>query len=117
MCISRRRLMAVAFVTLVSGCAGTNFKRPEPSLLAVGKSSAADVVAVMGTPQQTGEAIQNEQKLKVLRYAYAEGAGDGRYPGVVPARAMVFTVHDDVLVGTLQGHPRKSFRQDRGLPY
>jgi hypothetical protein len=99
MSISRRGLLAAACVVLVAGCAGTNFKRPEPNQLALGKSRTADVLAVMGSPQQTGEAVQNEQKIKVLRYAYAEGAGEGRYPGVVPARAMVFTVHDDVLVG------------------
>src|SRR4051812_8325915 len=83
----------------LAGCAGTNFKRPEPQALEVGKSTTADVVRVMGTAQQNGEGLVNEQKVKVMRYVYAEGAGEGRYPGVVPARAMVFTTHNDQLVG------------------
>lgn len=84
---------------ILAGCAGTNFKRPEADALRVGQSTAADVARVMGQqPQQVGEALQNEQKVKTLRYVYAEGAGEGRYPGVVPARAMVFATHNDTLV-------------------
>jgi hypothetical protein len=99
MSISARGLAAALAIALVSGCAGTNFKRPDPQALVVGKSTAADVSRVMGPPQQTGEALQNEQKTRSVRYAYAEGAGEGRYPGVVPARAMVFTTFNDLLVG------------------
>ena len=53
----------------------------------------------MGTPGQVGEGLKNEHRVKTARYVYAEGAGTGRYPGVVPARAMVFTTFNDVLVG------------------
>lgn len=80
------------------GCAGTNFKRPDPGALEVGKSTAAQVAQVMGAPQQTGESLRNGEKLKMHRYAYAEGTGTGKYPGVVPARAMVFLTHNDLLV-------------------
>lgn len=90
---------AFVAIAVLSGCAGTDFKRPEPDALRVGKSTQADVIRVMGTPLQTGEVLKNEQKIKVSRYAYAEGAGTGRYPGVVPARAMVFSTFNELLVG------------------
>jgi outer membrane protein assembly factor BamE (lipoprotein component of BamABCDE complex) len=94
-----RLLLALVSVAILSGCAGTNFKRPEPQSLVVGKSMTADVTQVMGAPLQTGELLKNNEKIKTLRYAYAEGAGTGRYPGVVPARAMVFATFNDLLVG------------------
>ena len=67
--------------------------------MSVGKSTAADITRVMGPPRQVGEMLTNEQKIKTSTYAYAEGAGTGRYPGVVPARAMVFSTFNEVLVG------------------
>lgn len=90
---------AVAAIIVLSGCAGTDFKRPEPDALRLGKSTQTDVLRVMGSPIQTGEVLKNNQKIKTARYAYAEGAGAGRYPGVVPARAMVFSTFNDLLVG------------------
>lgn len=94
-----RLLLAFVFAVILSGCAGTNFKRPEPQALVVGKSTSSDVTRVMGSPLQTGELLKNGEKIKTARYAYAEGAGTGRYPGVVPARAMVFSTFSDLLVG------------------
>jgi len=94
-----RFLFALVFAVILSGCAGTNFKRPEPQALVVGKSTASDVSRVMGAPPQTGELLKNNEKIKTTRYAYAEGAGTGRYPGVVPVRAMVFSTFNDLLVG------------------
>lgn len=94
-----RIVFAAAFVAMLSGCAGTNFKRPDPGALQLGRSTSAQIAQAMGgAAQQTGELLRNEQKLKVARYAYAEGAGAGKYPGVVPARAMVFLTHNDLLV-------------------
>ena len=83
----------------MTGCAGTNFKRPEPQSLTIGKSTSTDVASVMGAPLKIGERLKNNEKIKTVRYAYAEGAGAGRYPGVVPARAMVFSLYNDLLVG------------------
>jgi outer membrane protein assembly factor BamE (lipoprotein component of BamABCDE complex) len=94
-----RLFSALALIAVLSGCAGTNFKRPEPEALRVGKSTQSDVTRVMGNPMQVGEGMKNNQKIRTVRYAYAEGAGTGRYPGVVPARAMVFSTFNDLLVG------------------
>jgi outer membrane protein assembly factor BamE (lipoprotein component of BamABCDE complex) len=95
---SIRLLFSVLIVAALSACAGTNFVRPDTQALVVGKSTAADVPRVMGAPGQVGELLRNDQKLKTTRYAYAEGAGTGLYPGVVPARAMVFSTFNDLLV-------------------
>lgn len=93
----RLLLIAVSSAFLI-GCAGTNFKRPDAGALEVGKSTAAQVTQIMGAPQQTGELLRNGEKLKSVRYAYAEGAGSGKYPGVTPARAQVFLTYNDLLV-------------------
>ncbi|MBI3346635.1 MAG: hypothetical protein HY020_05425 [Burkholderiales bacterium] len=93
-----RLLLVAASATFLVGCAGTNFKRPDAGALEVGKSTAAQVAQVMGAPQQTGELLRNGEKLKQSRYAYAEGAGSGKYPGVTPARAQVFLTFNDLLV-------------------
>jgi outer membrane protein assembly factor BamE (lipoprotein component of BamABCDE complex) len=83
---------------LLAGCAGTNFHRPEQGHLVIGKSTSADVLRVMGEPRTTGEALHNEKKVKVYRYAFAATTGEPLYPGVMPARAMVFSTANDVLV-------------------
>ncbi|RCS57036.1 hypothetical protein [Parvibium lacunae] len=92
-------LFALCFVSLLAGCAGTDFKRPEPGALTVGKSTSAEVASVMGPPLQTGELLKNNQKVQTTRYGYAEGAGTGRYAGVTPARAMTFSTFQNLLVG------------------
>lgn len=94
-----RILSVVTLAIALSGCAGTNFKRPDPGALEVGKSTSSDVTRIMGAPLQTGELLKNNEKIRTVRYAYAEGAGTGRYPGVVPARALVFSTFSDLLVG------------------
>ena len=99
MLIANRLLLALATAVLLSACAGTDFKRPDAQALVVGKSTAADVTRVMGAPMQVGEALKNEQKIKTARYAYATTGGESLYSGVVPARAMVFSTFNDVLVG------------------
>jgi hypothetical protein len=91
-------IVAATFFTTIAGCAGTNFKRPDSGALEVGKSTLTQVTQVMGAPAQSGEVLRNGEKLKSSRYAYAEGTGVGKYPGVVPARAMVFITHNEKLV-------------------
>ena len=93
-----RLSLAAVLAAALTGCAGTNFKRPDVGALEVGKSTLAQVTQTMGPPPQTGDLLRNNEKLKSSRYVYAEGAGTGKYPGVVPARAMVFLTHNDLLV-------------------
>jgi hypothetical protein len=94
----QRFCLAIALTLSLAACAGTNFKRPTPGALDLGRSTSTQVTQLMGTPAQTGELLRNGEKLRVVRYAYAEGAGAGKYPGVTPARAIAFFFHNDVLV-------------------
>lgn len=93
-----RLLASVAVVATLASCAGTDFKRPTPEALVVGKSTQSDVLRVMGTPTATGETVRNGEKLEVLRYAFGSGVSNGKYPGVTPARAEVFLTHGGLLV-------------------
>ncbi|MDR0577920.1 MAG: outer membrane protein assembly factor BamE [Candidatus Accumulibacter sp.] len=102
-------IMAAAAALVMTGCAGTNFTRPTGDDLVLGKSSLSDVVKKMGDPRQTGELMKNDQMLKVAKYAYAAAGGESAYPGVTPARALVFTFFRD----TLASHEFvSSFKQD-----
>ena len=98
MTISSKFILALITASILAGCAGTDFKRPDPKAMMLGKSTTADVTRVMGAPRQVGEALLNDQKVKTATYAYAEGTGTGRYPGVVPARSMTFWTFNDLLV-------------------
>jgi outer membrane protein assembly factor BamE (lipoprotein component of BamABCDE complex) len=89
----------LAIAAVLSGCAGTDFKRPEPSALELGKSRTADVTRVMGSPTRTGESTINGQQIKTQTYAYANTTGDSLYPGVTGARSMAFSLWNDTLVG------------------
>jgi outer membrane protein assembly factor BamE (lipoprotein component of BamABCDE complex) len=109
MSLSLRSVFAVLTVALVAGCAGTDFKRPETQSIVVGKSAAADVTRLMGTPRQVGESLVNGQKVKTMSYAYALTTGEPRYPGVLPARAMVFQAFNGIVVGQ---EFVSSFKQD-----
>jgi len=90
---------ALAVAALLSGCAGTDFKRPEPSALKLGEAHTADVTRVMGEAKRSGESTVNGQQLKQLSYVYANTAGDTLYPHVTGARGLTFSLWNDVLVG------------------
>jgi outer membrane protein assembly factor BamE (lipoprotein component of BamABCDE complex) len=94
-----RVVIACGAAAILAGCAGADFKRPDTQSLVVGKSTSSDVVRVMGAPRQTGEALKNDQKIRTFSYVYAEAAGAAAAPGVTPARAMVFSTYNEVLVG------------------
>lgn len=109
MSFSIRSLLAVLAAAVLAGCAGTDFRRPDSGAVVVGRSTSADVMRVMGTPRQTGEALVNEQKVKKLQYVFAAAGGESTYPGVVPARGMTFATYNDVVVGE---EFISSFKQD-----
>lgn len=104
-----RTLLAIAAIVLVSGCAGTNFRRPEPQEVVVGQTPADRVVLLMGAPRMTGEVLTNGQKVKIMTYAYAAAGGEPHREGVTPARAMTYGVFDDVVVSQTF---LSSFKQD-----
>jgi outer membrane protein assembly factor BamE (lipoprotein component of BamABCDE complex) len=97
----RRLLKGLAAAALLglSGCAGTDFVRPDLDALKNGQTTYAQVVAKMGPPQREGAEIKNEKTLKTATYAYAAVSGQPLRPGVTPARAIGFHFYNDTLVG------------------
>lgn len=89
----------LAGAIILSGCAGTNFVRPDPSRLSLGKTTQADVIRDFGAPWRQGQGLRNGQTVSSLSYAYAEAGGTPYRPGVTPARAQVFHFHNNLLVG------------------
>lgn len=103
--IVSRRIFSIALacitiaVTILSACAvGTNFTRPDPNALIVGKTTSGEVIQLMGSPRQVGEGMKNDERIKTLQYAYSFSHGEATYPSVVPGRSMAFVTHNDVLV-------------------
>jgi hypothetical protein len=95
-----KRLAAVIIVILfLASCAGTNFVRPEPESLSLGKTTYQDIINQFGKPYQEGTKLKNENMIKTATYAYSSAGGMALYEGVTPARAMAFHFVDDLLIG------------------
>lgn len=90
---------AAAVVTLLSGCAGTDFVRPDTAQLKLGVTTSADVVKQLGAPRNEGTVLKNNVSVKTSTYAYATTGGKPLNEGVTPARATAFYFADDKLVG------------------
>lgn len=90
----------LAAAALVAGCAGTDFVRPAPDSLKVGTSTYSDVIETLGKPQQTGEQLINNKKVKRIVYVYAAAGGEPVEAGITPARANAYFFERDVLVGS-----------------
>lgn len=89
--------IVLGFLAVVlSGCAGTNFKRSEASALVIGKSTPNDIIRVMGEPIGIVDVVRNGEKFQTYAYAYAEGVFGAK---VLPVRLMEFYAFNDVLVG------------------
>jgi hypothetical protein len=112
----RKKVMAdrigfffLTFVLLISGCAGSNFTKPDPDSFVLGKTTQAEVSTKMGKPYRTGTVIKNGQTLETASYAYANVGGESLYPDVTSARSLAFYFKDGTLVGT---ESSSSFKSD-----
>ena len=94
-----RLLGAFALAAVLTGCAGTNFKRPDDGQFHLGKTTESQVVDVLGDPEKTGEMLKNDKTVRFNTYVFASTRGVPLEEGVIPARAQVFYFLDDVLVG------------------
>lgn len=94
-----RILFPALLLSLVAGCAGTDFVRPNAESFRLGQATSAQVLQQMGQPRQTAEILKNDAMVKALSYAYASTGGESLDPGVTAARAQAFYFHKDVLVG------------------
>jgi hypothetical protein len=91
--------LLVGVMISVSGCsssAGTDFRRPDPSTLQLGKTTEREIRDRFGEPRGEGSLVRNGARVKTLSYAYAEATP---YVEKVPARAVVFSFYEGVLVG------------------
>jgi hypothetical protein len=89
--------MVAGALLLVAGCsAGRDFQRPDPGGLQLGKTSESDITGRFGEPRGVATRLVNDRTVKTLSYSYAEA---NPYVEKIPARVMVFTFTDGVLVG------------------
>jgi len=93
-----QHVLVLVTATIVAGCAGRDFKRPDPQSLVVGESTTADVIFFMGEPMSVSEAVMNGQNIKTMWYTYSSGFGSLN-PDVIAGRVMAFSTFNDLLVG------------------
>ena len=93
------RLFLATALLVLTGCAGTNFVRPDTDAFRNGRTTYKEVIAKMGAPWREGTAIKNEKSVKSSSYAYASVGGKSLNPGVTAARGIDFFFHNDILVG------------------
>lgn len=100
---NRLGLVAAAFAVaalVLSGCAGTNFVRPEPSSFVLGKTTQQEISQRMGKPYRVGTVEKNGKTLQSASYAYANVGGESLYSGVTAARSQGFYFLNGTLDGT-----------------
>jgi hypothetical protein len=91
-------LISVLFV--ITGCAGTDFVRPGSDTFKLGQTTYEQVVQQMGEPYRVGDATVNGKQVKSIVYSYAKSmGGEPLEEGVIPARSLGYTFHNDMLVG------------------
>ena len=100
---------SLAAAVLLSGCAGTNFVRPDSSSLVMGQTTYAQIVASMGMPRREGTVQKNDKTINTAQYAYASVGGKPLHPSATPARGINYYF----VGGTLVGHEfLSSFAED-----
>lgn len=89
---------AAALLILCTGCAGKDFVRPSENSLGLGKTTLHEIQQRFGEPRHEGSGVENEKTIRTFAYSYAGGAG-GLVGGVIPARAMIYSFCNDILIG------------------
>jgi hypothetical protein len=94
-----KKLLLLLVGTSAAGCvAGRNFEPPSYESLVLSQTTRQEVVDRFGKPFQEGSGSRNGFVLKTLTYAYASNGSGHNGSSTIPARAMVFQFHDDLLV-------------------
>ena len=109
---ARHTAMALALTgiaLLMSGCAGSNFVRPEPGKFVLGKTTENELSKALGKPYRVGTVEKNGKTIKSLAYAYANVGGETQHKGVTGARSEGFYFFEGKLVGT---EFSSSFKED-----
>jgi outer membrane protein assembly factor BamE (lipoprotein component of BamABCDE complex) len=89
----------MAIVTLIAGCAGTNFVRPQPDALVLGKTTYQEVLRQFGEPYRKGTAVQEGLSVTTIAYSYSSATAGTGLGGITPGRTIAFSFVNDVLVG------------------
>ena len=89
-------LISVVTVLMTACSSGTDFKRPDAASFELGKTTEREIRAPYGEPRSRGTIQADDKTIKTLSYAYAEAAP---YVEKVPVRVMVYSFHEDRLVG------------------
>lgn len=93
--------LSAALVGALSGCAGTNFVRPDDAALQNGKTTITEARAKFGSPFRESNATKNDEDVKLLSYAYASTGGTPVETGVIPARSLELGFWKDTLVSNV----------------
>lgn len=86
-------------LTMMVGCAGTDFKRLTGDEFAFGQDSSQTIRSKLGKPYREGVITKNDKQFKTMAYAYASTGGEPAYKGVTAARSQGFYFYEDKLVG------------------
>src|SRR5262245_1169264 len=94
----RLAIVGIAVVALLAGgcTAGTKFVRPAAQSLELGKTNAESIRDRFGKPYRESTSLKNGERITALIYSYATAEP---YVEKIPARAMAFYFHKDLLVG------------------
>jgi hypothetical protein len=95
-----RSLIPVALSVLLGACvAGSNFVRPLPAEIQLGKTTYNEVVQRLGGPIREERVRRNDRLLRVICYVYASEEEPAKAPGTRGTRQMEFLLSDDIVVG------------------
>lgn len=93
--------LGAALVGALSGCAGTNFVRPDDVALQNGKTTIIEARATYGSPFRESKVSRNDEDITLLSYAYASTGGTPLEAGVIPARSLELAFWKDRLVSNV----------------
>jgi hypothetical protein len=94
------RLVAAVLAVAV-GCAGgaRYFTLSQANQLALGKTTAPEVVSQFGPPHQRGTVLKDGVEVLSLSYSYADAQAPSTAPGVAAVKALALYFARDILVG------------------
>lgn len=94
-----RNITTIALISVLIGCAGKDFVRPDTDTLRNGQTTYAQAIEKLGEPRREGTALKNDKKVKTASYGFASMGGKPAQESIVPARAMTLYFSNDILVG------------------
>ncbi len=95
-----KKVFAIFFTGIylfLTGCATDKaFVRPNDAALLLGKTTRGEIIKTYGEPSRSGVLSQNNVSMSTITYTNSMGVP---FTTKLSSRAIVFALHDDVLVG------------------